>query len=133
MIRVTHNNELYHVVVRASDFELGRFDVIPETNFLQLAALALTNGQTFRAHKHLYKDGPEQIIAQESWVVIKGKVKAIFYGDDNRILKEVFLYPGDASVTLKGGHNYESMEPGTLVYEFKTGPYTGQTNDKTFI
>jgi len=36
-------------------------------------------------------------------------------------------------MTFFGGHNYLIMQDDTLVYEFKTGPYTGQQNDKVFI
>jgi hypothetical protein len=66
-------------------------------------------------------------------VVLQGSVKCIFYDLDNTILSTEFLYPGDASFTLEGGHNYEILEDNTLVYEYKTGPYEGQELDKIFI
>jgi hypothetical protein len=72
-------------------------------------------------------------MAQESWVVIKGRVKCILYDLDDSVIAEPILSPGDCSITLKGGHNYESLEEDTLVYEYKTGPYYGQQFDKTFI
>ena len=43
------------------------------------------------------------------------------------------LTPGDLSMTFEGGHNYMATESNTFVYEFKTGPYKGIENDKTFI
>ena len=49
----------------------------------------------------------------------------------NRI--PLFLLPGDASFTLYGGHTYKILEQDTIVYEYKTGPYLGQTFDKEFI
>ena len=42
------------------------------------------------------------------------------------------LETGDVSITLYGGHTYTILED-ALVYEFKTGPYTGQENDKIFL
>ena len=36
-------------------------------------------------------------------------------------------------MTFNGGHNYLVTSPDTFVYEFKTGPYKGIKNDKTFI
>ena len=57
----------------------------------------------------------------------------IFYDLDDTLLVEPILYPGDASFTLEGGHNYEILEDDTLVYEYKTGPYEGQALDKTFL
>ena len=72
-------------------------------------------------------------MAQESWVVIKGSVKAILYDLDDTIIAEELLEPGDISITLRGGHNYYCMTDDTLVYEYKTGPYYGQEKDKQFI
>ena len=101
--------------------------------FLQLATLKMKKNTTFRPHKHIYKQGEEKVIAQESWVVIKGKVKVIMYDLDDSIISTPILYPGDCSMTFRGGHTYEILEEDTLVYEFKTGPYKGQTLDKVFI
>ena len=36
-------------------------------------------------------------------------------------------------MTFQGGHTYEILEEDTIVYEYKTGPYKGQANDKEFI
>jgi hypothetical protein len=70
---------------------------------------------------------------RESWIVIRGKVKCFFYDLDDEILATVILEEGDASFTLAGGHNYEIMEENTIVYEYKTGPYEGQSLDKEFL
>jgi len=93
----------------------------------------MEKGKTFKPHKHIFKEGESEVIAQESWVVIKGSVKVILYDLDDTIIKKVILHPGDCSITLKGGHNYEILEDDTVVYEYKTGPYKGQSLDKEFI
>ena len=36
-------------------------------------------------------------------------------------------------MTFEGGHTYTILEDETIVYEYKTGPYKGQENDKVFI
>lgn len=124
---------LLHVVNRLSDIT-GRNDIIPEENFIQCATLKLEKNKTFSPHKHITKERTyKNKIAQESWVVIKGKVKCIFYDLDDTIIATPVLQPGDASFTLMGGHTYEILEEGTIVYEYKTGPYEGQKNDKVFI
>ena len=112
---------------------LARTNVVPDEEFLQLAALQMNKGKTFKAHKHIFKNGEEKVIAQESWVVIKGKVKAILYDTDDTVIDEVILDEGDCSMTFRGGHNYEVQEDGTIVYEYKTGPYKGIEADKTFL
>jgi len=124
--------KLLHVVLRKEDVQSERINVIDECEFLQLAAMRLQSGKTFKAHKHVFCE-KNTTIAQESWVVITGKVKAVLYDLDDTIAEEVILNAGDCSVTLYGGHNYEILEEDTLVYEYKTGPYMGIELDKEFI
>jgi len=125
--------KLLHIINRIHEFQ-GRKEVIPENNFIQCATLRMEKGKTFPPHKHIQKDRRyKQQIAQESWVVIRGSVKCIFYDIDDSILATPILKQGDASFTLYGGHTYEILENDTLVYEYKTGPYEGQRLDKTFI
>ena len=124
---------LLHIVYRLADFKNDREDIIDDNNFLQLSSLKMKEGKTFRPHKHVFKNGPELCIAQESWAIIKGSVKVIFYDLDDTLLAKHILKPGDCSVTLQGGHNYLILEDDTLVYEYKTGPYHGQKLDKVFL
>ena len=131
-------DKLLHIVYRLSD-SIGenkhpRTDIVPDENFIQCSFLNLPKDKTFKPHKHIVKNRTyENQIAQESWIVIKGSVKCIFYDLDDKIIATPILYPGDASFTLAGGHNYLILEEDTIVYEYKTGPYEGQKNDKEFI
>jgi len=131
------DGKLLHIVRRISDISnqsTNRIDIIESSNFIQCSSLKLKKGKTFQPHKHIEKQRTyEKQIAQESWVVIKGSVKCIFYDIDDSIIAEPVLYPGDISFTLAGGHNYLILEDDTLVYEYKTGPYEGQEFDKVFI
>lgn len=123
---------LLHIINRVEEIK-SRADIIPADNFLQLATLQLEKDKTFKAHKHIWKDPTsEQVIAQESWVIISGKVKFYFYDLEDNLLGTEILNPGDCSITLQGGHNYEILEE-AIVYEYKTGPYRGQENDKEFL
>lgn len=126
-------NKLLHIIVRKKEITPGRQDIVPENNFIQCSILNMEKGKTFKPHKHIWKERTRNVIAQESWIVIQGSVKCIFYDIDNQMIATPILYSGDASFTLEGGHNYEILENDTLVYEYKTGPYEGQTLDKTFI
>lgn len=128
-------DKLLHIVVRKSDFkDQTREDLVPEENFIQCAKLHMDEGKSFRPHKHIKnKRTYEDKIAQESWVVIQGSVKCYFYDIDDTLLETPVLKPGDASFTLEGGHTYEILEDNTFVYEYKTGPYEGQSADKVFI
>tara|TARA_R110000851_G_scaffold275092_3_gene427707 strand:- start:1443 stop:1859 length:417 start_codon:yes stop_codon:yes gene_type:complete len=126
-------DKLLHIINYLSDID-NRTDVVPSNNFIQCATLKMQKGKTFSPHKHITKDRhyPEQI-AQESWVVIRGSVKCILYDIDDTVIIEPILKAGDASFTLYGGHTYEILEDNTIVYEYKTGPYEGQSLDKEFI
>lgn len=125
--------KLLHLIVRKEDMTPGRQDVISEENFIQCSILNMEEGKTFKPHKHIWKERTRNVIAQESWIVVQGSVKCIFYDIDDTIIAEPILKVGDASFTLEGGHNYYILEDNTLVYEYKTGPYEGQKLDKTFI
>ena len=128
-----HEHELLHIINRAADRPMGREDIVPASETLQCASIKLNLGSTFKPHKHIEKICSPYTVPQESWVVIKGKVEATLYDLDDTIINYVMLRAGDISITLKGGHNYEIKEMGTHVLEFKTGPYSGQENDKVFI
>ena len=123
---------LLHIINRARDIQPGRVDLVPPDEFIQCAAIRMDQGKTFKPHRH--KPGAKVThITQESWVVIRGMVQVTLYDIDNSILHTDVLEPGDCSITLMGGHNYIAMHDNTIVYEYKTGPYTGQDNDKVMI
>lgn len=123
-----------HLVYRAEEFTEPRTELVEADQFIQCAYLKLENGQTFRPHKHIWKSPNfKRVIAQESWVIIKGRVKVLFYDIDGSFLESHILTAGDSSFTLEGGHTYQILEEDTLVYEYKTGPYEGQARDKKFI
>ena len=126
--------KLLHIVNRLEDIKTPRTNVISDDQFLQLATMKLQKGDTFKPHHHFFKDSPtDKVIIQESWLVVRGSVKCIFYDIDNKIISTPILYPGDCSITLEGGHTYEILSDNTIVYEYKTGPYQGMENDKRFI
>ena len=126
-------DKLLHIICRTNQINSARYDVVDDEHYLQLAILNYEKGRTFTPHKHIFKEVPDSAIAQESWVVLKGKIKAIFYDLDDELLTTAELHAGDVSITLYGGHNYEILEEGTSVLEYKTGPYYGQKLDKVFI
>ena len=126
-------DKLLHIINRYDEIE-GRSDVAPEDQFIQLATLRMEKGKTFRPHKHIWKPASKpSVIAQESWVIIKGSVRIFMYDIDDSFIGEEIINKRDCSMTFEGGHTYEILEDDTVVYEYKTGPYTGQANDKVFI
>ena len=133
MIKIYSRSEkdkLLHILYKKEDFA-DRQDIVEPSEFIQVASIVLSNNQTFKPHKHIWKDSKiTKVIAQESWVVVKGKIKVEYYDLNNELLETFILTEGDCTITLYGGHNYTSLTDDSLVYEFKTGPYEGQANDK---
>jgi len=126
-------DKLLHVVTRLGEI-VNRTEIIPKDNFIQCASLKMNKGKTFRPHEHIKKKRAyNDQIAQESWIVIKGRVRCVFYDLDHEVLSTPILESGDASFTLEGGHTYEILEDDTIVYEYKTGPYEGVEFDKKFF
>ena len=70
-------------------------------------------------HKHPTKD--------ESFVVLRGKVKVSTYSDDGSVNESVVLCQEDGCYGVdkpKGvWHNIEAMEPNSVIFECKQGPF----------
>ena len=127
-----HPEDLLHIVNRVEDID-GRSDLTPPEKFLQVATFNINTDVKVKAHQHKWKKPPEtQVIAQESWVVIKGRIKVFLYDTDGSLLVEEIISDGDCTVTFDGGHKFDVLEENTIMYEFKTGPYLGREMDKFY-
>ena len=109
-----------------------RENLSPDSESMQVSYLSMKKDQTFKAHKHIIFDR-NMPMAQESWVVISGKVKVFYYDIDDTLITTREVEPGSCTITYRGGHHYQILEENTVVYEFKTGPYFGIEKDKVLI
>ena len=80
---------------------------------------ALEPGTVVPIHKHPTKD--------ESFVVLRGKVKVSTYNDDGTIIESVVLSQEDerygVDISKNVWHNLESLESGAVIFECKEGPF----------
>lgn len=80
---------------------------------------AVEPGTEVPIHRHPTKD--------ESFVVLRGKVKVTTYNDDGSVIESVVLCQkeGRYGVDIKKGvwHNLESLEPDSVIFECKEGPF----------
>ncbi len=131
---LSQDGTLCHVVFRRSNHSMeGRIDISIPSEFLQLASITASGGTSFRAHIHLEREvSHTNFRAQESWVVMEGRVVVDYYDDYGHPLGSAELDAGDVSISFRGGHGYKIIER-SVIYEFKTGPYLGQASDKRFI
>ncbi len=134
---ISAEGKLLHFTLGNQDFldlHNSRTDVIEPSQFMQLSIMSFSVGRVFPAHTHLPR---EKIFAdfraQESWVIMSGKVQVTYFDEDDAIIAKEILGAGDCSVTLFGGHAYEVIEGPAKIYEFKIGPYEGKDIDKRLI
>ncbi len=80
---------------------------------------AVEPGTVVPIHKHPTKD--------ETFVLLRGKVQVTTHNDDGSIIEDVVLCneDGQYGVNIPKGvwHKLESLEPGSVIFECKEGPF----------
>ena len=80
---------------------------------------AVEPGTMVEIHRHPTKD--------ESFVILRGRVRVNTYNDDGSVLESFILCPeeGRYGVDIPKGvwHKLESLEPGSVIFECKEGPF----------
>lgn len=90
---------------------------------------AIQPGSYARPHRHL--DPPKS----EAWIVLRGRLLFVSFLDDGAIDRAIVLDAGGEhfGIDLVPGryHTIAALEPDTVIYEVKSGPYSRAT-DKSF-
>jgi cupin fold WbuC family metalloprotein len=96
---------------------------------LQRMLNAMEPGTYIQPHKH---ENPDKV---EAFFSLKGKFLVVEFDDDGRITEYVVLDPKAGSygceIAPKTWHMIICLEPGTVAYEVKDGPYN-PSDDKNF-
>ena len=86
---------------------------------------AVEPGTKVEIHRHPTKD--------ESFVLLRGKVRVNTYNDDGTVMESAVLCQevGRYGVDIKKGvwHNLEAIEPGSVIFECKEGPFVPHEQD----
>ena len=86
---------------------------------------AVEPGTDIPIHRHPTKD--------ESFVILRGKVRSTTYNDDGSIIESVVLCQEDGvyGVNIPKGvwHKLESLESGSCIFECKEGPFVPHEED----
>ena len=86
---------------------------------------AVEPGTVVPIHRHPTKD--------ESFVILRGKVRVTTHNDDGSIIEDVVLSQesGNYGVDISKGvwHKLESLESGSVVFECKEGPFVPHEED----
>lgn len=76
---------------------------------------------------HRHKD------VEETYILIKGCIKVIFYDDDKNRIDELILNPlkGTYGIDIPKNqwHSIEVLETGSVIFEVKEGPYKPVTEE----
>jgi len=67
----------------------------------------------------------------EVLVVRSGKMEALLFDSDRRLVKKKIMTAGDILVLVNGGHGFRMLED-TVLMEVKQGPYTGLMEKERF-
>ena len=81
---------------------------------------ALEPGTVIPIHRHQH--------TAETYIVLRGAIKVLFYNDDKVLTDEFMVDPLDGvyGLHIPAGqwHTLEVLESGTTIFEVKDGPYT---------
>ena len=80
---------------------------------------AVEPGADIPIHRH-----PEK---EESFVVLRGKIRITTYNDDDTVIEDLILSPSEGrygvNVEKNVWHTVEALESGSVIFECKEGPY----------
>jgi cupin fold WbuC family metalloprotein len=100
-----------------------------ESELLHRMLNAVQPDSYVRPHRHL--EPPKA----EAWIVLRGALLFFTFHDDGRVKERLLLRAGSPAfgVDLVPGvyHSFIALEPDTVIYEVKNGPYQA-SSDKTF-
>lgn len=86
---------------------------------------AVEPGTKVEIHRHPTKD--------ESFVILRGKVRVTTHRDDGSIIEDIVLCPeeGKYGVNISKGvwHTIEVIEPNSVIFECKEGPFIPHEQD----
>ena len=107
--------KLFRIFNKSREFLLG--DHLIE--LIQRLLNALEPGTYLPPHRHTDKE--------ETYVVLRGSLLTFFYDDLGNVIEKVNLNPsvGVYGVEIPSGtwHSIIALEPGTVIFEIKSGPY----------
>ena len=86
---------------------------------------ALESGTVVPIHRHPTKD--------ESFVLLKGKIRVNLFDDAGKVTESVVLNPSDGvygvDIPKNVWHQVECLESGSVIFEVKEGPFVPHDKD----
>ena len=109
----------------------------PDTEFMtssdlnmQVGFIKYPEGGWIQPHIHLPIER-HLVGTGEVLVVRSGKMEALLFDNERRLVKKKIMTVGDILVLVDGGHGFRMLED-TVLMEVKQGPYTGLKEKERF-
>jgi cupin fold WbuC family metalloprotein len=119
MEKILHNGKL--VALKVDALVDGSVPVTSPEEALQVMTLKHPKGRRVAPHFHV-PHRRETNVLQECLVVIRGKLRVSFFGEDGAAFAQVDLAKGEMCITLFGSHGVEFLEDSEVI-EIKNGPF----------
>ena len=85
-----------------------------------------------RVEAHVHLPVVRQVVGTSELLVVRsGRCIVDIYSDDRRLVASRELLPGDAVLSVGGGHGFRMLED-TVLFEVKQGPYGGLAEKERF-
>lgn len=128
--RVTHNGDLYGIIVRQEYSTEGVEFFTSETFPLQLGINSRKEGEIIEPHQHKAVNR-EITRIQEVLFFREGQAEVTLFTDEQTPITSVVVEAGDVIMFAKGGHSLKMLADTELV-EVKQGPYLGDEDKERF-
>ena len=129
MNEIILNGNRYAVFGDTNEIDYGTTFFGSPDEMLQFSALKYKKGKVFQNHVHKYRPRTVER-TQESWIVLKGKVRVFVFDENKEKIHEQIMTAGQFFISYRGGHGYEILEDDTIVIENKLGDFIGVEADK---
>tara|TARA_B100001540_G_C15642021_1_gene567023 strand:- start:488 stop:880 length:393 start_codon:yes stop_codon:yes gene_type:complete len=121
---------LLSIVIKADEIKERTNFITNNEEEMQVASFNFTEETVIDNHIHLNQNRSINT-TPEIIFVVKGKIKASLFDDQENLINEIELTTGDTIAFLKGGHGLIA-EKGTKLVEAKQGPYIEELDKKRF-
>lgn len=119
MDKILYKKEL--LGIRIKKLSEGTHPITDGTGSLELVTLKNKKGHIVAPHKHKPMKRSTTGL-QECIVVLKGKVRIDLFGNEQKVVKRIFLKQGEVFITISGGHSIHFLEDSQII-ETKNGPF----------
>lgn len=129
MRSITYQGNVLAQVVSISECqETFHFLTQPE-DALQIGLFRYGAGQRIQNHvHHVFPRTAEKTC--EMLLVLRGRIRADIFTGRKELVESVEVGENELILLLDGGHGFEVLEPDTVIFEAKNGPYFGVERDK---